>query len=151
MRRRIALQVRRRIIIPGALAALVLAGAPSFAEEPSGASIRQALLSIQSAALEGDVDPVRTLFAADLVLVSQSGKVYGYDAALFDLGSGFDSWENDELVIRRDGDLARVTFINRRTRSNLGLGEAAFRVLQIWHLRDGEWQLIAQSSARLKT
>ncbi|WP_432201103.1 nuclear transport factor 2 family protein [Erythrobacter sp. W53] len=131
-------------------AALVSAPLLSHEQSPEAHLIEQGLSTIRIAALDGNVDPAKDVFAEDLVLVSQSGKVYGRKAALFDLGNGFDTWRNEELSIRVDGDAAVVTFVNHRTRTGLGTGEVAFRVTQFWRLREGAWKLTAQSSVRLK-
>lgn len=120
-----------------------------FAHPAENRTVEQALTEIRMAALSGDTSHAEQIMAEDLVLVSQSGKVYGLEAALFDLGSGFSSWDNSDITISAEGELATVTLINRRVRSSLDIGEAAFRVMQIWRLRDGNWKLVAQSSVRL--
>lgn len=144
----------RRACLPlgGALAivgAAIISPPLLFAHPAESLSVEQALAEIRVAALSGDTSHAEQILAEDLVLVSQSGKVYGREAALFDLGSGFSSWNNSDIAISAQGELATVTLINRRVRSSLDVGEAAFRVMQVWRQRDGNWQLIAQSSVRL--
>ena len=129
--------------------AILLASATSAAAHDVGReSIEQALQSIAAAAESQDISLAATIFADDLVLISQSGKVYGREAALADLGSGFSVWRNEEIVIRVDVRLAIVTLINHRTR--IGMESASFRVTQIWQPgSSGDWQIRAQTSVRL--
>lgn len=117
------------------------------ATAPKGGSIDAALMDIRSAALAGQAEKAAPLFADDLALISQSGKVYGKDGALADLGNGFTEWNNSEIVIRQHKDTAVVTFINQRTRTTSPT--ARFRILQMWRKAGDGWQLSAQSSVRL--
>ena len=87
------------------------------------------------------------LLADDLVLISQSGKLYGKDATLFDLGGGFIAWENEEVVMREAGDTAIVTLANNRTRP--GTDPARFRVMQVWQRKGVSWKMVAQTSVRI--
>lgn len=113
----------------------------------NGGSIDAALMEIRSAALAGQAEKAAPLFAEDLALISQSGKVYGKDGALADLGNGFTEWDNSDIVIRPHKDTAVVTFINQRTRTSSPT--AKFRILQMWRKSEAGWQLSAQSSVRL--
>lgn len=117
------------------------------APAPASGSIDSALMEIRSAALAGQADKAASLFADDLALVSQSGKLYGKDGALADLGNGFTEWNNSEIVVRQHKDTAVVTLINQRTRTSSPT--ARFRILQMWRKATGGWQLSAQSSVRL--
>lgn len=128
-----------------AIAALTLVAS---AQENTGATtVEGALDAIAEAALSSHVDPVEAILHDDLVLVSQSAKIYGRDAALADLQSGFEQWLNEDVTIRFDGDIAIVTLTNSRTRS--GMSASAFRVVQTWKHNGEIWQLLAQTSVRL--
>ena len=107
-----------------------------------------ALAQIRKAALVGQPDKAAPLFAEDLALISQSGKLYGKEAALFDLSNGFISWENSKVVVRERGDTAIVTLVNRRTRA--GMDPAEFLVMQVWRNDHGKWAMFAQSSTAIK-
>lgn len=140
-----AVSVKKLIAIAALLfcSSLALAGTPEQPDE-----IEAALSQIRDAALASKPDMAASLFADDLALVSQSGKLYGKDAALFDLRNGFDAWENSQVVVREHGDVAIVSLVNSRTRT--GMEPAEFRVMQVW-LKDGSrWLLAAQSSVGLK-
>jgi hypothetical protein len=113
----------------------------------AAASPTDALAVIRSAALSRDTAPAATLFADDLALVSQSGKLFGKAEALVDLGNGFEAWENSEVVERAAGPVIIVTLVNSRKRPNTDA--ARFRVLQVWRKDAGTWRLAAQSSTRI--
>lgn len=130
---------------------LIVPGSSLLSHEPVPQAIEQQLSAIRDAALESEAERAKQIFAEDLLLVSQSGKLYGRDAALADLGSGFDSWRNEDVSIRDHGEWAVVTLINHRKRKVPGMDPAAFRVVQHWHLREGQWRLVVQSSVRLKS
>tara|TARA_R110001599_G_scaffold132983_1_gene310288 strand:- start:8055 stop:8474 length:420 start_codon:yes stop_codon:yes gene_type:complete len=124
---------------------------PSLAvagEEEKHDVIQVALLQIRDAAIASKPEMAASLFADDLALISQSGKLYGKDAALFDLRNGFEAWDNSEIIIRQGGDTAIVTLVNNRTRT--GMEPAEFLVMQVWRKEDSGWRLSAQSSVRVK-
>ncbi|NVE95645.1 nuclear transport factor 2 family protein [Altererythrobacter sp. JGD-16] len=136
-----------RCLLLSAIGALSLANAQSIMAPDEGA-IRGSLETVRMAALESEPEKAGQIFANDLVLISQSGKVYGREAALFDLGNGFEAWDNSEVAVRLSEGRAIVTYINARTRT--GMSEARFRVMQVWEKReDAGWVIIAQSSVRL--
>lgn len=134
----------QRLILLPLLAGLLMAAAPHDAEERA---ICAGLEVLQQAALSGDTAKAAELLAEDLVLVSQSGKVYPREIVIADLGSGFVSWANSDVKMQVDGATAVVVLINRRQRK--GLEEGAFRVMQVWRKREEAWLLVAQSSARI--
>lgn len=109
--------------------------------------IAKNLAAITAAALSGDTPTVASLFPDDMIMVSQSGKVYGGSDARADLGNGFVTWENRDVVVRVTGQSAIVTLINRRQRQ--GMAPASFRVLQVWKKAGRRWQLAAQSSVKM--
>lgn len=109
--------------------------------------ISLALTRIGETALSGKLESAKEVMSENLVLVSQSGKIYGRDAALADLGNGFIAWNNSDLIVRLQGKSAIVTFINRRQRE--AMDAANFRVLQFWSKSHGRWKILAQSSTRI--
>lgn len=111
-------------------------------------AIKWGLLQIREAAIAGNPDLAAPIFAKDLTLVSQSGKLYGQDAALLDLRNRFSAWDNSDIVVREKENLAIVTLVNRRTRA--GLDPAEFLVLQVWHKVRDRWMITAQSSVAVK-
>lgn len=134
----------RLIILPLAFFGL-LAASPLSEDE---ALIRSHLQTIEEAALSSNFEKAEALYDRDFVLVSQSGSVYAHQDSLFDLGSGFDSWDNSEVRVDINGDAAIVILVNTRQRE--GLEPASFRVMQVWRMRDNGWKLTAQASARIK-
>lgn len=107
-----------------------------------------ALDVFRAAALSGDTRQAAALMADQLVLVSQSGKVYGKAEALADLGGGFIAWDNTDIAARNESGHTRVlSFVNRRQRP--AMAAARFRVLQVWQARADRFRLIAQSSVKL--
>lgn len=131
------------------IAALLFGSSPALAgeaQEPDG--IVAALAQIRDAAIASTPDLAAPLFAEDLALVSQSGKLYGREAALFDLRNGFETWDNSDIVVREQGDTAIVTLVNNRTRT--GMEPAGFLVMQVWRKKNEDWLLSAQSSVRIK-
>jgi Domain of unknown function (DUF4440) len=127
---------------------LVLAAATSIAATPAPErALGAALETIRAAALSRDTARAEVLMLPALVLVSQSGKVYGKAEALADLGNGFEQWDNSEVALQRQGGWYLVTLVNARKRP--GLDALRFRVMQVW-IRSGRgWQLAAQSSTRI--
>jgi len=117
-------------------------------EDEKHEGIKAALSQIRDAAVASKPEMAASLFADDLALVSQSGKLYGKDAALFDLRNGFKAWDNSEVIIRERGDAAIVTLVNNRTRA--GMEPAEFLVMQVWRKEGSGWLLGAQSSVRVK-
>ena len=133
--------VQRRIL-PLWLATLLMAAAP-----PPAAGIGKGLDTIRTAALAHDAAAVAPLLDEAVTVVSQSGKVYDKAALLADIGGGFEAWDNSEVQVREQGDLAVVTFVNARKRAQTDA--ARFRVMQVWKRQGGQWKMIAQSSVRL--
>lgn len=135
--------MRTRGLVGAGLAAILWA-APSSAETDPVA----ALDVFRAAARSKDTRSAASLMSDRLVLVSQSGKVYGKAEALADLGGGFVAWDNSDIDARDGGRRARVlSFINRRQRP--AMAAARFRVLQVWQSQAGSFRLIAQSSVKL--
>lgn len=132
----------RNFMMPVVAAVLLIAAAPAGQTE-----VMDALSTIRAAALSKDVTAARALFADDLALISQSGKLYGKTEALADLGNGFETWENSDVQVRSARGLLIVTLVNSRKRPNV---EAArFWLLQVWRKGGKGWQLAAQSSTRI--
>ena len=131
------------------IAALLCWPSLAFAHDPKNSDgVDIALAQIRNSALAGQPDKAAPLFAEDLALISQSGKLYGKEAALFDLSNGFIAWDNSEVVVRAQGDTAIVTLVNRRTRA--GMEPAEFLVMQVWRNDHGKWAMFAQSSTAIK-
>jgi Domain of unknown function (DUF4440) len=122
-------------------AAVAVQAAPDLPVGISGG-----LSAIRAAALAKSKD-ADAVFAADLKLVSQSGKVYARSDALSDLRGGFATWENRDVAAQLTGGTAVVTLINRRQR--IGMDAAEFRIMQVWRKAGSGWQLAAQSSTPL--
>jgi hypothetical protein len=126
-------------------AALALAGPAAAA---GAEALRAAIEDIRAASLARDPARAERHFAGGLILVSQSGKVYGRDAAIADLASGAESWTIREQQIDSDGALARVVQVVERTRK--GAEPGRFRVLQLWRANpEDRWELFAQATVRM--
>lgn len=132
-----------------ALVTLLLAMPLPASAEAVPETLQAAINSLRDAALSGQTERAEPHLAADLQLLSQSGRLYGRDEALADLRSGFESWVIEEQDARADSGLVRVVSIVRRKRK--GLEEGRFRVLQVWRpAAEGQWKLVAQASVRMK-
>lgn len=137
-----------RIMQLTAIAAISIAASPAIAATPApNSQIAAALAVIQSAALSHDPTHAETLFAPDLVLISQSGKLYRKADVIADIKGGFEQWNNSDVTIRVQNDQAIVTLINSRKRPNMD--GARFRVLQLWARSNGRWMMTAQSSTKI--
>ncbi len=129
-----------------AMLAAVLLAAPSAAAETE--ALRAAIEDIRAASLARDPQRAARHLATDLMLISQSGRLYDRNAMLADLASGSENWTVEEQVTESDGALARVLAIVRRARA--GAPEGRFRVLQLWRTTyDDRWELFAQATVRI--
>jgi len=130
----------------GVLAALLLA-APVWAGTPT-----EGIAALRVAALAGDPALAEDWVADDMMLISQSGTVYGRAETLADIDQGFISWDNRDLKLVEDAGGVRATYINRRTRTGRDgeiIPATDFRVVQMWQQRGEAWKLILQASVRL--
>lgn len=135
-----------RLGAAGAAVVAIFAATAVRAAPDMPAGISAGLGAIRAAALAKSAE-ADGVFAPDLKLVSQSGKVYARGDALSDLRSGFVIWENREVAAQVTGGNAVVTLINRRQRA--GLDAAEFRIMQVWRKVGPRWQLTAQSSTAI--
>lgn len=116
-------------------------------EQKAEEKVLDGLERLRLAALRSDPVIAEGIFAPDFVLISQSGKVYGREAALLDLRNGFETWDNSAIEFHLDDAQAIVVLVNRRQRT--GMEPAFFRVMQVWRKSSGGWVMIAQSSVRM--
>ena len=131
----------------GLITALLMA-APVWA----GGAPSEGMAALRAAALAGDSRLAADWVADDLMLISQSGKLYGRAEALADIDQGFISWDNRDVELREDAGGVRATFINRRTRTGQDgaiIPATDYRVVQMWQQRGEAWKLVLQASLRL--
>ena len=163
----------RLMLVTACLAALVLSPVPLVAQTlaaapmsepatteniasinplPARGSPEAAVAALRKAALAGSSAQAEPWLAPDLMLVSQSGKVYGRTEALQDIAGGFQSWENREFQRAGSGNNVRLTFINRRERVGRDgkmLPATDYRVVQLWEKHRNAWRLVLQTSVKL--
>lgn len=133
----------QRRVLPLLMGVFLVAAAPP----PSTPVISKALDTIRTAALAHDAPAAAPLFDEAVTVLSQSGKLYDKAGILADIGGGFEAWDNSDIQVREQGDLAVVTFINSRKRAKTD--PARFRVMQVWKRQGSQWKMIAQSSVRM--
>ena len=119
------------------------AGRPSV--EEAAEQLRQLMVDPDKAKLEG-------LAADDLSYGHSAGKVDTKTSFIADLMSGasdFVTIKISDQSVKRTGDLAVVRHLLTATTNDGGKpGNVAIKVLQVWTLTDGRWQLIARQAVR---
>ncbi len=109
--------------------------------------ITKLLGEFRQARLQGDIAAPSRIFAEDLVLTSQSGKLYGKAEALQDFANALEEYRDEDLFFRFYGDTAIVNLVNQRKRK--GTEAAKFRVTGTWLKRGGQWFMVAMQTTRI--
>ncbi len=102
------------------------------------------------AALKSDTSVAEKIYAQDMILTSQSGKVYLKKDALLDLKNPFEKYENSELrFIHLSQKVVVVNYLNTRQRKTLE--EAKYRVTAVWKKNKTGWQIVSLQSTKILT
>jgi ketosteroid isomerase-like protein len=135
------------------LVALITLNIITFAQSATAKTEREIIDLMQKfaeAALKSDVSVAEKIFANNLILTSQSGKVYGKKDALLDLKNPFEKYQNDEIkFIHLNKKTVIVSYQNMRKRK--GLDEAKFRVTAVWSKNKSGWQIVSLQSSKITT
>jgi hypothetical protein len=120
------------------------------ATENTEREITDLMQKFAEAALRNDSSVAEKIFADDLILTSQSGKVYGKKDALLDLKNPFEKYENDEIrFIHLNKKTVIVSYQNTRKRKTLD--EAKYRVTAVWVKNKTGWQIVSLQSSKIAT
>jgi hypothetical protein len=120
------------------------------ANEKTEREITSLMQQFADAALKNDVSVAEKIFAENLILTSQSGKVYPKKDALLDLKNPFEKYQNDELkFIHLDKKSVIVSYQNTRKRKTLD--EAKYRVTAVWIKNKSGWQIVSLQSSKIVT
>lgn len=112
------------------------------------ARLAAVIQELAEANLRSDTRPAEKYFADEMIMTSQSGKVYERKDALQDIKNAFEKYENSEFrFVHLDGRTVVVSYQNLRKRRTLD--EAKFRVTAVWTLRRGGWKLVSLQSSRI--
>ncbi len=120
------------------------------ATEKTEREITNLMSQFAAAALKNDVAVAEKLFAENMILTSQSGKVYPKKDALLDLKNPFEKYVNDEVkFIHIDKKTVVVSYQNTRKRKTLD--EAKYRVTAVWTKNKSGWQIVSLQSSKIAT
>jgi hypothetical protein len=101
------------------------------------------------AALKNDTSVAENTYAENMLLTSQSGKVYTKKDSLLDLKNPFEKYENSEIVfVHISKKIVVVNYINTRKRKTLD--EAKYRVTAVW-AKEKSWQIVSMQSTKIAT
>jgi hypothetical protein len=120
------------------------------ANEKTEREISNLMQKFAEAALKNDTSVAEKIFAENLILTSQSGKVYPKKDALLDLKNPFEKYQNDEIkFIHLDKKNIIVSYQNTRKRKTLD--EAKYRVTAVWTKNRTGWQIVSLQSSKIVT
>lgn len=110
--------------------------------------ITDLLQKFADAAVRSDTSVAESLYADELFMTSQSGKLYTKKEAVQDLKNSFRSYQNDDLkFLHLNKNTVVVNYQNTRKRETLD--EAKFRVTSVWVKRKGEWKIVSVQSSKI--
>ena len=118
------------------------------ANEKTEREISDLMRQFAEAALKSDISVGEKIFAENMILTSQSGKVYTKKDALLDLKNPFEKYENDEVKFIH---LAKKTVIvsYQNTRKRKTLDEAKYRVTAVWVKKKDGWKIVSMQSSKI--
>jgi hypothetical protein len=119
-------------------------------EKKAEAEITQIMQRLADANLRSDPTIAKKHFADELVLTSQSGKVYTKKDALLDIKNEFEKYENTDLrFIHLSKKIVLVNYQNIRKRKSLDEGK--YRVTAVWTKSKAGWQIVSLQSSKIAT
>ena len=108
------------------------------------------MVQLAEASLKSDSSIAEKLYDENLILTSQSGKVYAKKDALQDTKNAFEIYRNEDLkFLHIDKKTVVVNYQNTRKRKTLD--EAKFRVTAIWIKRKDGWKIVSLQSSKIAT
>ncbi len=125
-----------------------VAAAAQSAGKRAESDVSRQMEQYAAAILRSDVEAVAAIYSEDLILTSQSGRVYGKSDALADVKNSFERYVSSDLRFLTLGrKLVIVSYQNLRKRK--GLDEAAFRVTAVWKKEGKIWRIVSMQSSRI--
>ena len=116
--------------------------------EKNEIAINGLMRQFAAATLKSDMSVAERLYADDLFMTSQSGKLYTKKEAVKDIANLFRSYDNDDLkFLHLSDNTVIVNYQNTRKRETLE--EAKFRVTAVWVNRKGEWKMVSVQSSKI--
>jgi hypothetical protein len=116
--------------------------------EKTEQEIKNILQQLADANLKSDTSFAEKYFANNLLITSQSGKVYSKKDSLLDIKNPFEKYENSDFkFVHLDKKTVLVNYQNIRKRKTLD--EAKFRVTTVWRKNKLGWQIVSLQSSRI--
>jgi hypothetical protein len=110
--------------------------------------ITQILQQLAEANLKSDPSVAEKFYAENLLMTSQSGKVYNKKEALSDIKNAFEKYENSDFKFIHLGK--KTVIVNyQNTRKRKSLDEAKFRVTTFWVKKKDGWKIVSLQSSRI--
>lgn len=110
--------------------------------------ITQMLQRLADANLKNDTSVAEKFYDENLLMTSQSGKVYAKKDALSDIKNSFEKYENSDFkFIHLDKKIVIVNYQNTRKRKTLE--EARFRVTTVWVNKKDGWKIVSLQSSKI--
>jgi dihydrodipicolinate reductase len=107
------------------------------------------MTELTDAALKNNVSVAQKLYAENMIVTSQSGKVYSKKDSLLDLKNPFKKYENSEILfVHINKKVVVVNYINTRKRKTLE--EVKYRVTAVW-AKKKSWQIVSMQSTKIAT
>ena len=127
--------------------------ATSFAqsnEKKTEAEISNLMVQLAEASLKSDSSIAEKLYDENLILTSQSGKIYAKKDALQDTKNAFEIYRNEDLkFLHIDKKTVVVNYQNTRKRKTLD--EAKFRITAVWVKKKDGWKIVSIQSSKIVT
>lgn len=106
------------------------------------------LQRLADANLKNDTSVAEKFYDENLLMTSQSGKVYAKKDALSDIKNSFEKYENSDFkFIHLDKKIVIVNYQNTRKRKTLE--EARFRVTTVWVNKKDGWKIVSLQSSKI--
>jgi hypothetical protein len=141
--------MKRSLIIVTLLICCVVSNYSQSANANIEKQISILMTQFADSALKNDISVAEKLYAENMILTSQSGKVYAKKDSLLDLKNPFEKYENSEvLFVHLTKKSVIVNYINTRKRKTLE--EAKYRVTAVW-AKKKSWQIVSLQSTKIAT
>ena len=123
----------------------------SFAQssnEKAEREISNLMQQLTEASLRSDSSVAEKVYDENLILTSQSGKVYPKKDALQDTKNAFEIYRNEDFkFLHIEKKIVVVNYQNTRKRKTLE--ESKFRVTSIWVKRKDGWEIVSLQSSKI--
>ncbi|MEP3208179.1 MAG: nuclear transport factor 2 family protein [Maribacter sp.] len=111
--------------------------------------IKEQIDALRTAHLNSDVSIADALYHPDLILTSQSGKIYKKDVALENIKNTFESYESSDFqFLEVSNEVVITNYINERKYKDFPKGK--FRLTVVWTKHEDVWKIISMQSSKVK-